>query len=152
MSKPGIGSPEDPLVYEIDDLELRRGRPSPLGATLLRGGVNFAVFSRHATRVTLLLFAPGADEPVEVFRLDPRFNRTGSIWHAYVKGVSHGVEYAYVMDREHPDKKHLHRFDPKKVLIDPYARAISGGEVWGAIVPLPVVITQIESLCTLPVP
>jgi glycogen operon protein len=114
-----------------DDFEISRGRPLPLGATLKRGGINFAIFSKHATAVDLVLFVLGEDEPIAQFPLDPRYNRTGYTWHVFVRGLDPGVEYAYVVDRQPNDKQHIHRFDPSKVLIDPYAKALCGGEVWG---------------------
>jgi isoamylase len=125
------GSAGNPLVYEVDDLEVRRGRPLPLGVTHSRDGINFAVFSKHATNVCLVLFEPGADRPAASFDLDPRLNRTGDIWHALVTGIRSGVEYGYVMDRDEEDYQHLHRYAPSQVLLDPYAQIITGGEAWG---------------------
>ena len=115
------------------DFEISRGGPLPLGTTLKRGGINFAVFSKHATSVSLVLFTPGSDEPIAEFPLDPRYNRTGYTWHALVRGLDPGIEYGYRVDRPPNDEQHIHRFDASKVLIDPYARALSGGEVWGEI-------------------
>ncbi len=115
------------------DFEISRGTPLPMGSSLKRGGINFAIFSKHATSVTLVLFVPGEDNPVAEFPLDPRFNRTGHIWHVFVGGLDHGIEYGYRMDRQPNNEPQIHRFDPSRVLIDPYAKALSGGEVWGII-------------------
>ncbi len=115
------------------DFEISRGGPLPLGTTLKREGINFAVFSKHATSVSLVLFIPGEDAPIAEFPLDRRYNRTGYTWHALVRGLDPGIEYGYRMDRRPNDKPHIHRFDASKVLIDPYAKALSGGEVWGGI-------------------
>ncbi len=112
------------------DFEISRGNPLPLGATLKRGGINFAVFSKHATSVNLVLFIPGEDDPVAEFPLDSRYNRTGCTWHAFVGGLDAGIEYGYRVDRQPNDQQHVHRFDASKVLVDPYSRALSGGEVW----------------------
>ncbi len=114
-----------------DKYSISRGLPQPLGATPLSGGVNFAVFSSAATRVHLVLFAEGEEQPLIEFPLDPYFHRTGHIWHILISGIDHELEYGFRMDREPDDSPLLHRFDPRRVLIDPYARAVSGGESWG---------------------
>jgi glycogen operon protein len=131
MSSSNNSSADGPLKIQGETVEMLRGRPLPLGATLLRGGINFSLFSRHATHVTLALFEPGALTPLALFPLDPLLNRTGNIWHAYVKGIHHSVEYGYLLDRQPPDRPHLHKFDPRQLMLDPYARCITGGEIWG---------------------
>jgi len=102
------------------------GRPYPMGATFDGEGVNFAVFSQHATRMTLCLFSEDGRE--EVFLIDlPEC--TGHIWHGYIAGLRPGQHYGY---RAHgpyrPDEGH--RFNPHKLLIDPYARQLSGHPIW----------------------
>jgi glycogen operon protein len=96
----------------------------------LAEGVNFAVFSRHAQRVDLLLFQEGREKPIAEIALDPDYNRTGDVWHVLIQGLPADVTYAY---RVHGPlaPKSGHRFDPKALLLDPYARAISGGQRWG---------------------
>jgi len=106
------------------DFEVRRGAALPLGATLVRDGINFAVFSRHATQVQLIVYRPGTDESLLEVPLDARYNRTGDIWHAFVRGLDSGVEYGWRMDRDPNTAPHLHRFDRRAVLIDPYAHAV----------------------------
>jgi glycogen operon protein len=98
------------------------GRPHPLGAVPDQSGVNFAVFSEHATSVELLLFGNHDDaEPHQVVKLDPRFNKSFQIWHVYVRGIEPGWHYAYRVDG--PQQRHDgHRFNPRKVLLDPYAK------------------------------
>jgi glycogen operon protein len=113
------------------DFEFTRGHPLPLGATLMRGGINFSVFSRHATQVTLVIFLPGDPDPVLELPLDSRYNRTGDIWHAFVFGLDPGIEYGYRLDRLPNPEPEIHRYDRKKILVDPYARALSGGAHWG---------------------
>ncbi len=113
------------------DFEISRGSPLPLGATLERGGINFAVFSKHATAVSLVLFLTGDPEPIAEFPLDPAHYRTGHIWHTFVSGLDPGVEYAYRMRREPNEAPHLHRFDPNALLQDPYGRAFSEDLPWG---------------------
>jgi len=114
-----------------DQFEIVRGHPLPLGATLVRGGINFSVFSKNATEVRLVLFANGQSEPLAEFPLDPRYNKTGDIWHACVNGIDPGIEYGFRVARENRNNTPVHRFDPSKVLVDPYARSLRGGEVWG---------------------
>ncbi|MFK7990076.1 MAG: glycogen debranching protein GlgX [Sandaracinaceae bacterium] len=106
-------------------LDLAPGGPSPLGATLRDEGVAFSVFSKHAERVDLLLFDEVDEaEPARVITLDPQLHRTHHYWHVHVRGLVAGQLYAY---RVHgpwaPDEGH--RFDPDKVLLDPYGRAVA---------------------------
>lgn len=102
-------------------MRVEPGRPYPLGATWDGAGVNFAIFSAHATAIEVCLFdAPEA--VAETVRL-PLPSRTKTIWHGYVCGLRPGQLYGY---RVHgPYAPALgHRFNPAKVLLDPYARAI----------------------------
>jgi isoamylase len=106
------------------------GQPSPLGATWDGEGTNFALFSQHATKVELCLFADPAD-PVESTRV-LLGERTGPIWHAYLPDVRPGQAYGF---RVHgPNAPHEgHRFNSAKLLLDPYAKAISGTIRWNDI-------------------
>jgi glycogen operon protein len=101
------------------------GRPLPLGVHDCCDGFNFAVFSRHAERVELLIYEDAASaEPLSVFDLDPSHHRTGDIWHALLDGVHWGQAYAYrVHGPWEPDEGH--RFDGKALLLDPHALAIA---------------------------
>jgi len=104
---------------------LRRGNPLPFGAHATEEGVNFAFFSRHALRVRLELFDHAADlSPVRTFDLNPARNRTGDVWHIWIEGIRPGQLYAFRVDGPHaPDQGH--RFDFNKLLLDPYAAAVS---------------------------
>ena len=106
-----------------DALRITRGHPLPFGATPMRGGINFAVFSKHASSISLVLFSPNCEQPIAELRLDPKYNRTGDVWHAFVWGLDSGIEYGYRADGINDEQ--LHRYDPRVVLIDPYARALS---------------------------
>src|SRR5579864_1870165 len=101
------------------------GSPHPFGATPTRQGVNFALFSQEATEVVLLLFdRDGAPEPVQEIRLDPYLHKTFHIWHVFVQDLSAGYHYAFRIDGP-VGTSAGYRFNPNKVLIDPYARAIT---------------------------
>lgn len=104
-----------------------KGRPSPLGATLDDDGVNFALFSAHATLVTLCLFQEGASEPFEEFVLDPHIHRSGSIWHIKLAHLAPHLLYAY---RIAGPKGKGHHFHPKHWLIDPYAKGLFLEGTW----------------------
>ena len=105
----------------------RPGRPYPLGATWDGAGVNFALFSEHATAVELCLFDPG-DPGRETHRIPIR-EHTDQIWHVYLPEARPEVLYGY---RVHGPWQPAagHRFNPAKVLIDPYAKAIAGATSW----------------------
>jgi isoamylase len=99
------------------------GRAHPIGARVSDGGVNFSVFSEHASAVELLLFA-GRDDPVPD-RVVP-MARDFHFWHVFVPGVRAGATYAYRADG--PSVGPL-AFDHDKVLLDPYARAVAA-DLW----------------------
>ena len=110
-------------------LETFPGRPI-LGATPDSEGVNFGLFSRNATQVYLELYQNYYDDkPSHRFKLDRRRNKTGDVWHIYVKGVKHGQFYAWRVDGPY-DPVNGHRFNVYKMLSDPYAKAISGSYNW----------------------
>ena len=106
--------------------KVTEGRPDPLGATLDDTGVNFAVFSENATKMTLCLFS---DDGVEEKILIDLPEREGFIWHGHVAGIKAGQKYGY---RAHgpyrPDEGH--RFNPHKLLMDPYAKGLTGHPEW----------------------
>ncbi len=102
----------------------------PLGPHESGVGVNFALFSRHASRVRLELFDRAADaKPAKVIDLDPARNRTGDVWHVWVEGIPTGQLYAYRVDGPYQPKEG-HRFNFNKLLLDPYATAISRLSDW----------------------
>src|SRR5512145_2220507 len=104
------------------------GMPYPLGATWDGAGVNFALFSEHATAVELCLFDP-ADPARQAQRIPVR-ERTDQIWHVYLPEARPGLLYGYRVDGPW-EPRAGHRFNPAKVLIDPYAKAIAGTVTWG---------------------
>ncbi|MDT8440619.1 MAG: glycogen debranching protein GlgX [Desulfuromonadales bacterium] len=108
-----------------------RGRPLPFGVTRDGQGHNFALFSRHASRVELLIYAVGQKQPLFTIDFDPHENRTGDVWHVRLDNLPGGFEYAYRLDRIIQDEQSpLHRFDPDCLLVDPYARLLRGPSLW----------------------
>ena len=103
------------------------GQPYPLGATWDGEGVNFALFSENATGVELCLF-DGPDNPVESHRIRLR-ERNDQIWHCYLPDVRPGQLYGYRVHGPYAPSQG-HRFNANLLLIDPYAKAISGTIKW----------------------
>jgi glycogen operon protein len=102
-----------------------RGTPQPLGAHWDGHGVNFALFSAHADRVELCLFDAGGAQELERVELDA----SGDVWHAYLPGCTPGTVYGYrVYGPWQP--RQGHRFNPNKLLLDPYARRLHGQLQW----------------------
>ncbi len=104
------------------DRELSPGGIVPLGATLTPEGVNFALFSRAAKGVRLLLFDDPAGDPTDVIRVE---SRSRFIWHVFVHGLKAGQLYGYKVGGDFDPARGL-RFNPNKLLIDPYAKALTG--------------------------
>ncbi len=102
--------------------EIRTGTPHRLGAHFDGEGTNFAVFSEHASQVTLCLFSPDGVHELQRLRLP---ERTGSVWHGYVPGLQPGALYGYRVDGPYAPE-HGNRFNPNKLLIDPYTREFRG--------------------------
>jgi glycogen operon protein len=106
------------------------GKALPLGAALTEIGVNFSIFSRHASAVYLLLFE--SYEPdcafVEI-PLDKRKNRTGDIWHCHIRELKAGTPYLYRLDGSYIPERGL-RFNPYKTLLDPYGKALTSLSKW----------------------
>ena len=117
-------------------LNTSAGSPFCLGAQIVEKGVNFALFSRHADQVKLALFEHSrAAQPSIEIELDPRINRTGDIWHIAVEGIGAGMFYGFKVSGAHNPREGL-RFYPRKVLLDPYTRAVTdiGGVPKGVVV------------------
>jgi isoamylase len=103
------------------------GRPYPLGATWDGSGVNFALFSEHATKVELCLFdSPRSTKESQCIALP---EQTDIVWHGYLPDVEPGQLYGYRVHGPY-QPQHGHRFNPKKVVLDPYARAIGRDVRW----------------------
>ncbi len=103
----------------------KTGCSFPIGATLVNGGANFSVFSRSAASIELLLFDRVDDaRPSRVIPMDPSANRTYHYWHVSVPGLEVGQIYGFRAFGPFEPDRGL-RFDPSKLLLDPYGRAIS---------------------------
>ena len=103
-----------------------RGEPSPLGATWDGQGVNFAIYSENAQRVELCLFDPKGRREIE--RIDVR-ERTDFVWHCYLPDARPGLLYGYRIHGRYAPDQGL-RFNPHKLLLDPYARVLVGQVRW----------------------
>jgi glycogen operon protein len=104
---------------------VRSGVPFPLGAHPRGDGVNFAIFSRHATGVRLDLFAGAEDAtPTRSILLDAARNKTGDIWHVWLAGILPGQLYGFRIAGPYAPHEG-HRFNPNKLVVDPYATAIA---------------------------
>src|SRR5579862_6806058 len=100
------------------------GRNSPLGATVLPGGVNFSVFSRNASGVELVFFDREDDaRPERVISFDPAINHTYHYWHVFVPDVKPGQLYGYRVYGPFDPASGM-RFDPAKILLDAYGRGV----------------------------
>ncbi len=117
-------------VCECGKFRLRMGKPLPFGASIVPGGVNFSVYSRFATSCKLVLFNKHEHEPFCVIPFREEF-RIGNVFTMVVFDLDYdNLEYGFYMDGPF-DPKQGHRFDKTKVLMDPYAKAIGGRDVWG---------------------
>jgi isoamylase len=119
----GEGSPQESGI--------QAGTLLPIGGTHQLGdGVNFVLFSRHATGVRLEFYQhPDDSSPTRVIDLDRIRHRTGDVWHVWVRGIPAGQLYGYRIEGPYQPEQG-HRFNPHKLLLDPYARAIAGVKDW----------------------
>ena len=109
------------------------GHRYPPGVSFDETGVNFSIFSRHATAVELLLYADAhSPEPFQIVALDPEVNHTFFSWHARVEGLPAGVHFTWRMAGPHDPRGRGLRFDARVELLDPCARAVNraGWDRW----------------------
>lgn len=112
------------------NLVAEMGKALPLGASITHGGVNFALFTRNATAVTLVVFeSADKDSPRIEIPLDKNTHKTGNVWHCFIRGLQAGTCYLYRVDGPYFPEKGL-RFNPHKTLIDPYAKALTSTNDW----------------------
>ena len=115
----------DEYISEVGEHgEVRAGTPAPLGTRERAGGVNFVLFSRHASHVRLELFDHAEDaRAARVIDLDPARHRTGDLWHVWVAGIKPGQLYGYRVDGPY-EPASGYRFNAQRLLLDPFAAAI----------------------------
>lgn len=107
--------------------KIRPGRRYPAGVTVEDNGVNFSVFSRHATSAALLLYEDcRSEQPIQVIELDPEVNHTFFTWHVLVEDLPPGAHYTWRVDGSGDTEGGGFRFDPRQELLDPWAKAVSG--------------------------
>ncbi|AWB24613.1 glycogen debranching enzyme GlgX [Methylobacterium currus] len=124
-SKPAPEAPAaSPLARRAS--RISEGQPFPLGATWDGLGVNFALFSAHATKVELCLFDDSGETEIERIAL-PEY--TDEVWHGYLPDARPGTIYAYRVHGPY-EPEAGHRFNPNKLLLDPYAKALVGSVTW----------------------
>lgn len=117
-------------THSYNNFKLRPGKPLPFGATLVPGGVNFSIYSQHATSCTLVLFERGQAEPMAEIPFPAEFT-IGNVFAMVVFDLDYeNTEYGFRMDGPFEPVKG-HRFDKSKVLLDPYAKAVGGRDTWG---------------------
>ncbi|RYZ66233.1 MAG: glycogen debranching enzyme GlgX, partial [Proteobacteria bacterium] len=102
-----------------------RGKPYPLGATLTPEGVNFAIYSEHCDKVFVCLYDRDGNETAKVQLVE----QTQNIWHGLIHGLKAGQYYGYRIEGPY-DPKQGHRFNPNKLLLDPYSKSTSGPIDW----------------------
>jgi glycogen operon protein len=113
-------------MIEIRRNRIKEGRPHPVGAVWDGAGTNFAIFSAHATKVEVCIFDDDGEQELQRIAL-PEY--TNQIWHGYLPAVRPGTPYGYRVHGPHePDAGH--RFNPNKLLLDPYAQAHLGELTW----------------------
>jgi glycogen operon protein len=119
-------------THTHEGYKLRPGKPFPFGATLVPGGVNFSVFSRNAESCSLVLFEKRRAEPIAEIPFPDAF-RIGNTWCMVVFDLDYeSIEYGYRVYGPF-DEQAGQRFDPSKVVLDPYARAVGGRDIWGKL-------------------
>src|SRR5438105_4052203 len=117
-----VGATRTATASIAKTLQIREGLPFPRGAHWDGQGVNFTLFSEHATKVEVCLFDEAGKK--ELHRIDlPEF--TDEIWHGYIPDLQPGTVYGYRVHGPY-EPEHGHRFNPNKLLLDPYANAIEG--------------------------
>ena len=129
QATPGTSLKGRPLEPSGTAFRRYKGSAHPFGSTPTAEGTNFSLFSANATAVQLLLFDhPSDKQPTKVINLDPGDNRSFNIWHTFIEGVKPGMGYAYRVDGPR-EPWNGHRFNPEKVLVDPYSKGNSL-ELW----------------------
>ncbi|WCJ24397.1 Glycogen debranching enzyme [Euphorbia peplus] len=120
------------LKYEVSE-----GHPAPFGAKLIDNGVNFSIYSRNAVSASLCLISLDdlpQNRVTEEIILDPVMNRTGDVWHVFLRGDFSDMLYAYKFDGQFSPQEG-HYFDSSQMVLDPYAKAVIGRGEYGVLGP-----------------
>lgn len=137
------GGAEVDTAVVVEKPRLRRrfqvfdGSPSPFGATARDGGINFAVFSMNAVSATLCLTNLSdlqQKRVIEQISLDPLTNKTGDVWHVFLKGDFTDMLYGYKFDGDFSPQGG-HYYDSSQLLVDPYAKAVVSRGEFGVLGP-----------------
>ncbi|KAL2342619.1 hypothetical protein Fmac_003904 [Flemingia macrophylla] len=127
-----VEKPQSETLFQVS-----RGHASPFGATVRDGGVNFAIYSLNAHSATLCFFTLSDfqnNRVTEYVPLDPLINRTGGVWHIFLKGDFRDLLYGYKFDGKfYPLEGHY--YDPSRIVLDPYAKAVISRGEFGALGP-----------------
>ncbi|XP_042497660.1 isoamylase 1, chloroplastic-like [Macadamia integrifolia] len=126
VEKPRVGT------FEVD-----RGSPIPFGAIEQDGGVNFAIYSSGAKSVTLCLISLSdlqENRVTQQISLDPLSNKTGDVWHVFLKGDFEDMLYGYKFEGKFSPEEGYY-FDPSRIMLDPYAKAVISRTEYGALGP-----------------
>lgn len=118
-------------IVSKKEIKIDIGDPYLFGANIRHNGCNFALFSKNASSVSLLLFDDFEDsEPATIIELDKKIHKTGDVWHIFIYGIKHGQYYGYIVDGPYWPVNKGHRFNVNKLLVDPYSKAICGRYNW----------------------
>ncbi|XP_077216116.1 isoamylase 1 isoform X2 [Tasmannia lanceolata] len=134
------GTETETLVVEkprLREYEVFAGSPMPFGATAQESGVNFAVYSSNASSATLCLISLSdlqENRMTQQIQLDPMVNKTGDVWHAFLKGDFVDMLYGYKFDGKFSPQEG-HYYDSSRILLDPYAKAVISRGEYGALGP-----------------
>jgi isoamylase len=113
-----------------EKFDTKRGFPHPFGATKYPGGMNFALFSKHALAVSLCLFHPDEENAFSEIPLDPKTNKTGDVWHLFVCNLPSHYHYGYRVGGPYSPLQG-HYFDNRMIVLDPYAKQVASPHKWG---------------------
>lgn len=114
----------------LKNFSTSRGFPFPFGPSRHTQGFNFALFSKHATQLSLCLFDPNQDSPVAEIALNPQTNKTGDVWHIFIYDLPAHYHYGYRASGPY-DPLRGHLYDNRMILLDPYAKRVVSSPAWG---------------------
>lgn len=115
------------------ELKIHNGTPHEYGASLKKGGVNFSIFSRNGSSVSIHFFSKEKDDkPFFSYTFDPKINKTGDVWHVFIEGLKANALYLYTVEGPF-DPEQGHRFNSKTYILDPYAKATTNTSLFNSL-------------------